>query len=263
MQTAKENKGYVTAEYLKKRAVDEDAVNQESYRMLQVREGMQVLELGCGPGTAVPVFSETACAGGLVAGIDCDPKMIQQASIASKQYTNVVQLVGDAHRLPFEAGKFDRVYAKRLFQVLPPTSAPLLFGEMQRVIKPGGILALVDTDWTSVAVNFSDLELERRLTGFFRDHMRPNGLAGRQLLEMTRQGGFKDVQVKVMSIVIRDFAETPFSDWLIREALKAKVASPEEMGKWRSELEQKTAQQAFLFHVGTVLVSAKKKAHEG
>jgi SAM-dependent methyltransferase len=259
VQTVKENKNYVTAEYLKKRAGDEDAVNQESYRMLQVGDGLQVLDLGCGPGTAAPVFSEAAGSGGLVVGVDCDPKMIQQANNASKRYPKVVQLVGDAHRLPFEDDKFDRVYAKRLFQVLPAASAHLLFGEMQRVLKPGGILVLVDTDWTSVAVNFSDLELERRLTCFFRDHMRPNGSAGRQLLEMTRQGGFTDVQVKVISIAIRDFAETPFSGWLVTEALKAKVATPEEMTKWRSELEQKTAQQAFLFHVATVLVSAKKK----
>jgi hypothetical protein len=46
LQTAKENKIYVTADYLKKRAHDEDAVNQESYRMLNVEEGNAVLELG-------------------------------------------------------------------------------------------------------------------------------------------------------------------------------------------------------------------------
>jgi ubiquinone/menaquinone biosynthesis C-methylase UbiE len=258
VQTPKENKNYVTAEYLKKRARDDVAVNQESYQMLQVKEGMHILEVGCGPGTAAPEFSGLVNSGGLVVNIDCDPKMIQQANIASKQYSNVVQLVGDAHRLPFEDRKFDRVYAKRVFQVLPPASAPMLFSELQRVLKPGGIIVLVDTDWTSVAVNYSDLELERRLTSFFRDHMRPNGLAGRQLLGLPRQGEFSDVQVKVMPIVIRNFSETPFGDWLITEASKAKVATPEELTKWRSELEQKTAQQTFLLHVGTVLVSAKK-----
>jgi ubiquinone/menaquinone biosynthesis C-methylase UbiE len=259
VQTAKENKNYVTAEYLKKRARDDVAVNQESYQMLQVKERMHVLEVGCGPGTAAPEFSGLVDSEGLVVDVDCDPKMIQQANIASKQYSNVAQLVGDAHRLPFEDSKFDRVYAKRLFQVLPPSSATILFSELQRVLKPGGIMVLVDTDWTSVAVNFSDLELERRLTGFFRDRMRPNGLAGRQLLGLTQQGGFSDVQVKVMPIVIRDFSESPFGDWLITEASKAKVATQEEQTRWRSELEQKTLQNAFLFHVGTVIVSAKKK----
>ncbi|MCL5949998.1 MAG: methyltransferase domain-containing protein [Candidatus Bathyarchaeota archaeon] len=259
MQNAKENKSYVTAEYLKKRAHDEDAVNQESYRMLHVEAGMQVLELGCGPGTAVPSFSEAAGSDGLVVGVDCDSKMIQQAKTTSKTYPNVTKLVGDAHRLPFEVNTFDRVYAKRLFQVLPPSSASQLFGEMQRVLKPGGILLMVDTDWTSVAVNYSDLEVERRLMGFFRDYMRPNGLAGRQLLGLTQQGCFTYVAVKVMQIIIRDFNETPFNNWLIGEALKAKIATVPELEKWRSELEQKTAQQTFLFHVGTILVSAKKE----
>ncbi len=259
MQNVKENKSYVTAQYLQKRAHDEQAVNQESHQMLQVGQGMHVLNTGCGPNTDASVFSEVVGSTGLVVGVDCDTKMIQQANATSKQYANVVQLVGDAHKLPFEEGKFDRVYARRLFQVLPQASAPQMFGEMQRVLKPGGVLVLVDTDWTSVSVNFSNLELERRLISFFGSRMRPNGLAGRQLLGMVQQGGFVDVQVKVMSIIIRDFADTPFGDWLTTEATKAKVATPEEMVQWRTELEQKTAQQAFLFHVGTVIVAAKKK----
>ncbi|MCW4030720.1 MAG: methyltransferase domain-containing protein [Candidatus Bathyarchaeota archaeon] len=258
MQNTKENKSYVTAQFLKKRAREEDVVNQESYRMLQLQQGMQVLEVGCGPGTSTDMFSGSVGIGGFVVDVDCDPIMIQQANISSKQYSNVVCMVGDAHKLPFEDGKFDRVYAKRLFQVLPPASSPFLIAELQRVLKPGGFLVLVDTDWTSVGVNFSDLELERRLTSFFRDRMRPNGLAGRQLLELTRQGGFLDGQVKVLSIVIRDFSETPFSDWLVTEALKAKVATTQEMDRWCSELEEKTAQQAFFFHVGTVIVAAKR-----
>jgi SAM-dependent methyltransferase len=259
LQTTKENKSYVTAEYLKKRAHDEDAVNQESYRMLHIEEGNRVLELGCGPNTTASVFCSATGSDGLVVGVDYDAAMIQQAKITSKCYGNLVHLVGDAHGLPFEDNQFDRVYAKRLFQVLPPTSAAQVFSEMERVLKPHGTLVIVDTDWTSVAVNYSDLKVERRLTGFFRDHMRPNGLAGRQLPEMTQQGNFTDLETKVMSIVIRDFAKTPFSDWLETEALKTKVATPQEMAKWRNELEQKTTQQTFLFHVGTVLISAKKK----
>lgn len=259
MPSAKENRIYVTAEYLKKRAHDEAAVNQESYRMLQIEKGNSVLELGCGPGTAISAFYKAAVPDGVILSFDCDSKMMQQARAATKRYHNVIGLVGDAHRLPFKDSQFDRVYAKRLFQVLPPNSAPILLSEMHRVLKPGGVLVLVDTDWTSVGVNFSDLELERRLTSFFRDRMRPNGLAGRQLLAMTQQAGFKNVDAKVMSIVIRDFDETPFNEWLTTEALKAKVATPYEMEKWCSELSEKSVQQIFLFHVGTVLVSATKK----
>jgi ubiquinone/menaquinone biosynthesis C-methylase UbiE len=258
LQSPKENKGYVTAEYLKKSARDQDAINQESYRMLNVEAGNLILDLGCGPGTTAPTFSETAGSGGFVVGVDCDSKMLQVAKADTKQYANVAQLMGDAHGLPFENEKFDRVYAKRLFQVLPPASAPKLMTEIQRVLKPGGTVVLVDTDWTSVSVNYSNLELERRLTTFFRDTMRPNGLAGRKLLEITSQNSFEVLEAKVMSTAIREFAETPFSDWLIKEALKAKVATSDEMAHWRCELEQKTAQQAFLCHVGTVLVSAKK-----
>lgn len=89
--------------------------------------------------------------------------------------------------------------------------------------------------------------------------MPPNGLAGRQLLALTHQTGFRNVEAKVMSIVIRDFDETPFDEWLTTEALKAKVATTCEMERWCSELSEKSAQRTFLFHVGTVLVSAMKE----
>jgi ubiquinone/menaquinone biosynthesis C-methylase UbiE len=256
---AKENKSYVTAEYLKKRSREEDAVNQESYRMLNIHEGDQVLELGCGPSTTSSVFCLAAGPSGLFVGADCDSGMLKQAKNNTK-YANLIHLLADAHRLPFEDNQFDRVYAKRLFQVLPPSSAPKLIAEMHRVLKPNGTIVLVDTDWTSVSVNYSDLELERRLTGFFRDHVRPNGLAGRQLPGLIQQVGFVDAEAKAMSMVIPVFAETPFKDWLVGEALKAKVATSEELAKWCTELELKTQQGAFLFHVGTVLVSAKKRS---
>lgn len=226
--------------------------------MLNIQNGDKVLELGCGPSTTSPVFCPAAGQSGLVVGADCDAGMIKQAKNNAK-YSNLTHLLADAHRLPFEDNKFDRVYAKRLFQVLPPSSASKLIAEMHRVLKPNGTIVLVDTDWTSVSVNYSDLELERRLTGFFRDHVRPNGLAGRQLPGLLQQATFIDAEAKAMTMVIPAFAETPFKDWLMGEALKAKVASPEELAKWSAELELKTQQGAFLFHVSSVLVSAKKR----
>jgi ubiquinone/menaquinone biosynthesis C-methylase UbiE len=227
--------------------------------MLNIQSGDKVLELGCGPSTTSPIFCHAAGLGGIVVGADYDAGMIQQAKI-NANYSNLVHLVADAHRLPFEDYQFDRLYAKRLFQVLPPSSAPRLTSEMYRVLKPNGTIVLVDTDWSSVSVNYSDLELERRLTSFFRDHVRPNGLAGRQLPTLIQQTGFIDAEAKAMSMVIPIFAETPFKDWLVGEALKAKVATSEELGNWCTELELKTQQGAFLFQVATVLVSAKKRS---
>jgi ubiquinone/menaquinone biosynthesis C-methylase UbiE len=140
--------------------------------MLNIQNGDRVLELGCGPSTTSPVFCPASGLSGFVVGVDFDAGMVQQAKINAK-YSNLVHMVADAHKLPFEDNQFNRVYAKRLFQVLPPASAPKLISEMHRVLKPDGTIVLVDTDWTSVSVNYSDLELERRLTSFFRDHIRP------------------------------------------------------------------------------------------
>lgn len=51
-----------------------------------------------------------------------------------------VDVVGDAHRLPFESDKFDRILCTEVLEHLH--SPHLAIAEMHRVLKPGGLLIL-------------------------------------------------------------------------------------------------------------------------
>lgn len=261
MSEVKENKGFVTAEYLKKRAQDAKHVKTRSCELLQLKPDSQVLDVGCGPATDTLLISDFIGANGRVVGVDSDPDMVEKANAevrGLKTTKNIKHVVGSALSLPFADGEFDRLHAERLFQVLPKSASLKVVAEMKRVLCSKGRIVLVDTDWGSGSVNFSDDELERRLLTYFAMKMRPNGYAGRQLLGLLKDNGFEELAVEVLPFVCRDFAETPFTEWLTTEALKNGVANKNELSSWNKELTQKTAQGVFLSHTNMVLVSGRK-----
>jgi ubiquinone/menaquinone biosynthesis C-methylase UbiE len=263
MKSANENKGYVNAQYLKRIAKTQGKkVKQASLMLMDIQEGSQVLDVGCGPATDTLLFAKFIGLNGRVVGVDCDPMMVEEANTElakHKAAKNVRHIVGDVHSLPFSDSEFDRVHAERLFQVLPKTDAPKVFSELHRVLKPGGIIVLVDTDWASTSVNYSNFELERQLIQFFGVHMRPNGFAARHLPEMLNQEAYQDIKIEVMPVVTRDFKQSPFGNWLTTEATNAGVATKQEMECWQKELEEKNSQGTFLSHTNMIIVAGKKK----
>lgn len=129
--------------------------------------------------------------------------MVEAANVElhqSKIKNRVTHLLGSALSLPFSEEKFDRIHAERLFQVLPKADANRVFSELDRVLKPEGRMVLVDTDWGSASVNHSDVELERKLIKFFATEMRPNGFAGRNLVELVTKHAYENVEVEVVPL---------------------------------------------------------------
>lgn len=262
MTEVKENKGYVSAEYLKKAAQDVKHIKTRSYQLMQIKSDSHVLDVGCGPAIDTIPLSNFIGEKGRIVGIDSDPEMIKKADLEIKQQNipkPVKHLLGNAQKLPFADQEFDCVHAERLFQVLPQTASNAVFGEMNRVLKSKGRMVIVDTDWATASVNFSDNELERKLITFFATKMRPNGYAGRQLLELLKDSDYEEVTVEIFPNITRDFNKTPFSGWLTKEALENNVASKKELDQWNEELKEKTEQGTFLSYVSMLIVAGTKK----
>ena len=262
MTDVKENKGFVTAEYLKKIAKERKQIKSRIYELMQIHPDSQVLDVGCGPASDTIPMSEFIGVSGRIVGVDNDPAMIEKADLEAKQQgiTKCIRhMQASAQSLPFGDGEFDRVHAERLFQVLPQSVNPeLVFAEMNRVLRSSGRLVLADADWGTASVNFSDNELERRLLTFFATKLRPNGFAGRQLFELLKGGGYGDLTVEVIPVLTWDFSETPFAEWLPSEALKSGVATKKELDQWKDELMEKTRQGTYLSCINMVIVAGTK-----
>ena len=112
--------------------------------LLEIGPADQVLEIGFGPGWAIQQASRMAV-NGLVAGVDRSITMLAQAKFRNRigiKSGRVDLRSGTAASIPFEDEQFDKVYAVNSFHEWGEVLPGLM--EARRVLKPGGLLAIVE-----------------------------------------------------------------------------------------------------------------------
>lgn len=80
--------------------------------------------------------------------------------------------------------------------------------ELTRVVRRGGNVVLIDTDWRTQVLEGPDPGLTRRVLGAWSRYL-PNSSAGRQLFEQARAAGLEALSVECDEVVRRD-ARFPF-----------------------------------------------------
>jgi ubiquinone/menaquinone biosynthesis C-methylase UbiE len=113
-------------------------------RLVGVRSGESVLDLGCGTGTLLrSLLAETPT--GHYVGLDADPRVLAIAGRKLGEARGAVQLVtGYSQDLPFPDGAFDVVVSTLIFHHLSDATKRSTLAEVGRVLKPSGRFFLVD-----------------------------------------------------------------------------------------------------------------------
>ncbi len=170
------------------------AANSAAYLLDALKPHMKVLDIGCGPGTITADLAELV-PDGHVTGLDRAPEIVERAreTAAARGLANTDFTVGDVHALDFPDDTFCVVHAHQVLQhVGDPVGA---LREMRRVVKPGGLVAVRDSDygamtWYPASPGMDDwLDLYHRVA-------RANGGepdAGRRLRSWALRAGFTDV----------------------------------------------------------------------
>ncbi len=167
------------------------AQNSAQFVLNQLRSGQRLLDVGCGPGT-ITVDLAALVDPGEVVGVDNVAGVLEGARALAEQRgaQNVRFEHGDAYALPFESDSFDVVYAH---QVLQHVARPVeVLGEMFRVLRPGGLVAVRDADYGTMIHAPADQRLERWLE-LYHTVARSNGGepdAGRYLRSWVAEAGF-------------------------------------------------------------------------
>jgi len=106
--------------------------------------GERVLDVGCGTGLDVFIAASLVGARGRVVGLDLSADMlaVARAAAADASLGNVAFEVGSVEALPFDDGSFDVVVSNGALNLVPDKDAA--YGEMHRVLAPGGTLAVAD-----------------------------------------------------------------------------------------------------------------------
>jgi len=170
------------------------AENSCAYLLPHLRPGMSLLDVGCGPGT-ITLDLAALVAPGRVVGIDAAASVVVAAAASAVSAGARVEFaVGDVHALAFADASFDVVHAHQVLQHLTDPVAALR--EMRRVLRPGGVLAIRDSDYAGFVWAPADPLLDRWMQLYHAVTAR-NGAeadAGRHLLAWAMAAGFSDVQ---------------------------------------------------------------------
>ncbi|WP_329377363.1 methyltransferase domain-containing protein [Streptomyces sp. NBC_01351] len=186
------------------------AENSAAYLIGELRPGMSVLDVGCGPGTITADLAELVAPGGRVTAVDAAEDVVEQARAyaAERGVTGVEFGTADVHALGFPDDTFDVVHAHQVLQhVGDPVRA---LREMRRVCRPGGIVAARDADYAAMTWYPAAPGLDT-WQSLYQRVARANGGepdAGRRLRAWARAAGFTDVTSSATTWVFATPEET-------------------------------------------------------
>jgi ubiquinone/menaquinone biosynthesis C-methylase UbiE len=120
-------------------------VMRAAIQALNLPPGSRGLDAGCGTGFQSILLAEAIGAQGHVAGLDLSPEMLAYAEKLVDE-TGLAGRVsfrqGDVRALPFEDDSFDWAWSADCVGYAPIEPLPLI-RELRRVVKPGGLVAIL------------------------------------------------------------------------------------------------------------------------
>jgi SAM-dependent methyltransferase len=165
--------------------------NSAAFLVPRLEDGLEILDLGCGPGTISADLARRV-PHGRVTGVDRSEEIIEGARRLAEQegLENLSFETGDCYELPYAERSFDLVYAHQLLQHLSDPVAALV--EMRRLLRPDGLLAVRDSDYGAFVWYPDDARLDRWLELYHQvtgaNHAEAD--AGRRLHVWVDEAGF-------------------------------------------------------------------------
>jgi ubiquinone/menaquinone biosynthesis C-methylase UbiE len=182
---------------------------------LRLEPGERVLDVGSGPGFLALEMAEQVGPNGLVHGVDPSDSMLAIATSNAPVSGSAIVVfgAGEATALPFPDATFDVVTATQVYEYL--ADLPAALAEAGRVLRPGGRLLVLDTDWDSIVWHSSDPDRMRRVLTAWDQHLADPYLP-RRLTGLLTGSGFTMIHRAVLPLFNAGYRGDIYSAGLIQ-----------------------------------------------
>jgi ubiquinone/menaquinone biosynthesis C-methylase UbiE len=158
-----------------------------AHEALAVRPGESTVDIGSGTGSEVITFAEAAGPTGHAIGVEPDPNLLAAAERHAAETGSTAKFAtGDAYGLPFGADSFDAALCERVFQHL--TAPARAAAEIARVLRPGGRVVVMDSDWGTAIVHPGNRQVVHQVIETLVTNT-TNPFSGRRLSGLLRRAG--------------------------------------------------------------------------
>jgi ubiquinone/menaquinone biosynthesis C-methylase UbiE len=119
------------------------AMYETAVRAAGFQRGWHVLDAGSGPGGYLPWLGELVGRSGQITALDLDAAHIQTIAQSSGHLPCKIDAkVGSLLEMPFETDRFDAVWLSNALVHCDDADLMIALAECQRVVRPGGIIAV-------------------------------------------------------------------------------------------------------------------------
>ena len=237
---------------LNQRAAAPDQIALRSFILEQsnLQPGETVLEIGCGTGRLLSELARATGTDSRVIGLEPQSLFAKEAEsfiLEKKQSTIARVLCGSAEDIPLPDASINICIAQTVLIHIPAEMLKRVFGEVKRVLKPGGRFISIDQDGDTWIIDHPDRVVTRKVVQFNCDYRYADGWTGRYLGRLFRQNGFQEVRVQAW---IHSDTESgsylhQMAQRIAQAATEHDILSQTECKKWLNELDEQTQKNNF------------------
>lgn len=181
--------------------------------MLWPKPGERIIDIGVGPGLLAHDLARLVGDTGRVVGLDMAPAMITMARTRLAALPQAECVEGDAGALEFPDRAFDAAVVTQVYEYV--ADMPKALTELRRVLRPGGRVLVLDTDWRSVVWHSSDEVRMARVLACWDGHLADPHLPAK-LGPLFRRAGFAVARVEIVPMLAAQWQPVSYAAGIMR-----------------------------------------------